>query len=249
VTPELVSRVALCIVWQDMGLPFRSALTIGAIGVAICTHPAIAASKSHVVTLGKSITVQWLPETGRGGNQDKPVTLKVRPLLLDGHIKEFMLGSPHDVTDRLFAVRRAFRVNDTLPQETASPPHWEWQQGGWILVDRVTGHVSAVNLPEFDAEYSAVSWYRDYAAYCGVSEDGTKVFAVVAEIGRRRAILRKELQGKSIDENAALCAAPSWQRLPPRVSFEAAGSARQSFVVRGHAVDLLDESEDEAGTK
>jgi len=234
-----------------MGLPFRSAWVIetwiiGAIVVVICTDPLIAATKNHVVTFGKSIAVQWQPESSRSGNQDKPVTLKVRPLLLDGHVKEFTLGTTHDVTDRLFAVRRAFRVNDTLPQETASPPHWEWQPGGWILVDRVTGHVSPINLPEFDPVYSAVSWYRDYAAYCGVSEDGKKVFAVVAEIGRRKAILRKELQGKSIDDDSA-CPAPSWQRLPARVSFDAA--AKETFVVRGHAVDLMDENEDEEGTK
>ena len=29
------------------------------------------------------------------------------------------LGPPHDVTDRLFVVQRAFRVNDSLPQESA----------------------------------------------------------------------------------------------------------------------------------
>src|SRR5208282_6503350 len=116
VIPELVSSVALCIVSQDMGLPFRSAWVIetwiiGAIVVVICTDPLIAATKNHVVTFGKSIAVQWQPESSRSGNQDKPVTLKVRPLLLDGHVKEFTLGTTHDVTDRLFAVRRAFRVN------------------------------------------------------------------------------------------------------------------------------------------
>ena len=46
-------------------------------------------------------------------------------------------------------------------------------------VDRLTGRVSQLNLPEFDPFYSTASWYRDYIAYCGVSEDGKKLYAVV----------------------------------------------------------------------
>jgi len=60
-------------------------------------------------------------------------------------------------------------------------PIGQWQRGGWLLVDRVTGRVLPINLPEFDASYSAASWYRDYAAYCGVSDDGKKAYAVVAK--------------------------------------------------------------------
>ena len=126
------------------------------------------------------------------------LALKVRPLLIDARIKEFTLGTAHDVTDRLFVVRRAFRVNDSLPQESPSAPHWQWQRGGWLLVDRVTGHISPINLPEFDAFYSAASWYRDYAAYCGVAEDGKKVYAVVAQISRRKPVLKKLLEGESV---------------------------------------------------
>jgi len=74
---------------------------------------------------------------------EKPLTLKVRPLLVDARVKEFTLGPAHDVTDRLFVVRRAFRVNDSLPEES-STPHWQWQRGGWLLVDRVTGRVSPI---------------------------------------------------------------------------------------------------------
>jgi hypothetical protein len=32
------------------------------------------------------------------------------------------------------------------------------QRGGWLLVDRLTGHVAPINLPEFDVLYSAASW-------------------------------------------------------------------------------------------
>jgi hypothetical protein len=45
---------------------------------------------------------------------------------------------------------------------------------GWLLVDRTTGRVSAINLPEYDAFYSAASWYRDYSAYTGFLTAGKK---------------------------------------------------------------------------
>ena len=203
-------------------------------------------AKVHVITLGKWTTVQWLPEAESG---DKPLTLKVRPLLLDARVKEFTLGSTHDITDRLFVIRRAFRLNDSLPQESAAP-HWQWQRGGWLLVDRTTGRISPIHLPEFDATYSAVSWYRDYAAYCGVSDDGKKVYAIVAQLNRRKPVLKKLLDNARIGEeelkDAApdACPVPAWQRLPARVTFEPAGTAKQVFAIRGHLVDLVNEVEE-----
>jgi hypothetical protein len=214
------------------------------------THSALCVSKPHVVTFGKWSTVQW--STGTSSAEEKPIALKVRPLLVDAHAKEFTFGSAHDITDRLFVVRRAFRMNDSLPQEASSPPHWQWQRGGWLLVDRTTGHVSPINLPEFDAFYSAVSWYRDYAAYCGVSDDGKKVYAIVAQISRRKPVLKKVFDGESIAATEtkdstpdSACPVPGWQRAPTRVSFEAAGVPKQTFAIRGHAVDLMTEEEDD----
>jgi hypothetical protein len=155
-----------------------------------------AASRTHVLTFGKWSTVTWSSDSVGSSEGGRPLTLKVRPLLVDARVREFTFGPPHDVTDRLFVVRRAFRVNDSLPQESASPPHWQWQPGGWILVDRLTGHVSPLNLPEFDPFYSAASWYRDYVAYCGISDDG-KIYAMVGQITRRRPVLKKLLDGAS----------------------------------------------------
>ncbi|MFZ0300620.1 MAG: hypothetical protein WAM13_19890 [Candidatus Sulfotelmatobacter sp.] len=207
---------------------------------------ATAASKPHVITFGKWTTVRWFPES-----TSDALTLKVRPLLVDTHVKEFTLGPAHDVTDRLFVVRRAFRLNDSLPQELASPPHWEWQPGGWLLVDRATGRISLLNLPDFDVFYSAASWYRDYAAYCGVSDDSKKVYAVVAQINRRKPILKKPIEGDNIGDKEikdaatdSACSAPAWQRTPARVTFEPAGAPKQTFAIRGHAVDLMTQEED-----
>jgi hypothetical protein len=231
----------------------KSRLCISLFILILQTSALAAAIKPHIVSFGKWTTVQWLPDTGAGASaeQDKPQTLKVRTLLVDTHPREFTLGLAHDVTDRLFVVRRAFRINDSLPQESTASPHWQWQRGGWLLVDRVTGRISPINLPEFDLVYSDVTWYRDYAAYCGVSDDGKKLYAVVAQISRRKPVLRKVLDSVSLasDEpnNAApdaACPMPTWQRAPARVSFEPPGTPKQTFAIRGRTVDLLNESEE-----
>ncbi len=221
----------------------RIATALPLIFILGATSAAFASSKPHIVAFGKWTSIQWLP----GTTDDKQLTVKVRPLLVDARVKELTLGPAHDVTDNLFVVRRAFRVNDSLPQEVNSAPHWQWQRGGWLLVDRLTGRITPINLPEFDALYSVVSWYRDYAAYCGVSDDGKKIYAVVAQISRRKPILKKPLDGQSIPENASpdsACPAPGWQRTPARVSFED-GQAKQTFAIRGHVVDLITEEEDD----
>lgn len=227
-----------------MVLTSPSRLRFSVVLLFVFIQAGVAVSKPHIITFGKWTTVPWSPNLAT--SEDKPLTLKIRPLLVDARVKEFTLGPAHDVTDRLFVVRRAFRVNDSLPQE--STPHWQWQSGAWLLVDRTTGHVSPVNLPEFDALYSSASWYRDYVAYCGVSDDGKKVYAIVAQVSRRKAVLKKPLEGQAIPENAAadsVCPAPAWQRAPVRVTFEAAGSAKQIFAIRGHVVDLLTEEDAE----
>lgn len=205
---------------------------------------AVAASKVHVITFGKWISVSWRP--GTGAENERAISLKVRPLIVDGRVKEFVTSAPHDMTDRLFVVRRVFRVNDSLPEETA--PHWQWQRGGWLLVDRVTGRVSAVNLPDFDALYSPAIWYRDYVAYCGVSDDGKKVSAVVVQLNRRKPVLKKVLAGEGVADDAApdsACPMPVWQKNPAQVTFAPSGGAKQTFAIRGHVVDLVNDAEEE----
>jgi hypothetical protein len=187
---------------------------VGILGFCFFLAPGRGASKPHVVTFGK-----WTPiRRCVGPNEGKCLDLKVRGLYVDSRTKEFTLGTPHDITERLFVVRRAFRVNDNLPVENASAPRWVWQRGGWLLVDRITGHVSANALPEFDSYYSVASWYRDYVAYCGVSDDGKKLFAVVYQVGRRKPVLKKSLGEPGEDDMPdSECPAPAWDRRPARV--------------------------------
>jgi hypothetical protein len=219
--------------------------------IVLLANAGAAPPKVHVITFGKWMAVPWV--TGFGTDDrtsdkkgDKPLILKIRALVVDGRVKEYTLGAPHEVTDRLFVVRRVFRVNDGLPED--SVPRWQWQRGGWLIVDRLTGRVSPVALPEFDVYYSAASWYRDYAAYCGVADDGKKTFAVVAQLSRRKPVLKKELANAGVADDAApdsVCPAPLWQRGPVRVSFEAAGGAKETFAIRGRVVDLVNDAEEE----
>lgn len=205
-----------------------------------------AAPKIHLITFGKWMSVQWFV----GDDENKSLMLKVRPILVDGRVKEYVLGSPREVTDRLFVVRRVFRVNDSLPDDPG-PSKWQWQRGGWLLIDRVTGRISAINLPEFDACYSAITWYRDYAAYCAVSDDGKKIYALVAQLGRRKPVLKKILSNDGLPEDAppdSACPAPRWQRAPVRVTFESAAAAKQTFTIRGHVVDLVNDAEEDEET-
>lgn len=217
---------------------------ICAVFLLISTWDAFAAPKVHVITLGRWTSAQWSP--GTGVENEKPVTIRIRALVVDGRVKEYVTGSAHEVTDRLFVVRRVFRVNNSLAEDPA--PRWQWQRGGWLLVDRTTGRISAINLPEFDALYSVASWYRDYVAYCGVSDDGKKTSAVVMQLSRRKAVLKKPLSNEGIADDAAVdsaCGAPVWQRSPARVTFDAGGAGKQTFAIRGHVVDVVTDAEEE----
>ena len=193
-----------------------------------------AAPKPHVIVFGKAIPVKLFV----GPAEDKSLDMSVRPLSVDGKLREFTTSETHEVTDRLFAVRRAFRVNDRLPDDPKGP-RWRWQRGNWLLVDRETGRISELRLPDFDPFYSDASWYRDYAAYCGISDNGEKVFAVVAQLGRKKPVVRKEIgaarQGDMPDSE---CAAPKWQRQPARVTFLPKDRPQISYEVRGHTADV-----------
>lgn len=201
-----------------------------------------AASKPHVINLGKWTTVSWSI-----GQDEHPAPLKVRGLFLDGHLKEFVLGAPHDITDRLFVARRAFRLNDLLPDEPGVLPHWRWERGGWLLIDRLTGRISPLNLPEFDPYSSVGLWYRDYFAYCGVSDNAKKLFAVVTQLGARKPILKQPL-GEPVGGDApdSACKVPIWQRQPARVTFETKQGEKVTYSIRGHAVDVVSEPPEES---
>lgn len=170
--------------------------------------------------------------------------MKIRALYVDGRAKEFTIGLAHDVTERTFVIQRIYRVNDSLPQQTG-PTKWEWQRGGWLLVDRGSGKVQQLALAEFDPDSSAVSWFRDYAAYCGISDDGQKMSAVIIQIGRRKPLLKKFI-GDFNDAHPA-CAPPAWDRDPIRVTFAQTPDQKLTFSIKSRAVDVITQDESEGG--
>ena len=163
------------------------ALSTGVIRIFLIAQPSSPPlPKVHTVTLGAFRKVPYTqPDATPDTKADETSTLKIRPLFVDDHQKEWTTGEIHDVTDRTFTVRRALRLNDALPTDAA--PHWIWQPGPWLSVDRVTGHITALHLPDFDAAVSDVVWFRDYAAYCGIATTAKGgLFAIVAQLGARR---------------------------------------------------------------
>lgn len=203
-----------------------------------------APAKVHVVALGTARKVPYTPPgTAAGaGRPADALTMKVRPLMVDGRQKEWTTGEAHDVTDRSFTIRRAMRLNDALPGDAAA--RWSWQPGPWLLVDRSTGHITALHLPDFDNEVSDAVWYRDYAAYCGTAQTAKGgLFAIVAQLGARRAVVQKQI-GKWPQTAPVMpvCKPAEWQREPMRVTLQAIGGEATTFDVVG-AASLIEEGD------
>jgi hypothetical protein len=201
----------------------------------ILVGAAHAGSKAHVVSFGKSQSVEWL-----AGPEEKPLVLKVRALYVDSRLREYTVGQPHDITERTFVIQRVVRLNDALPGEAPSPKLWRWERGGWLIVDRSSGRVSPVPLPDFDPFHSAATWFRDYAAYCGVSEDGQHVALMVVQLGRRKPLFRKPLESAQLDETSgSACPPPVWFRRPMRVEFQMPDGQRLAFSPRRGMIELV----------
>ncbi|HEX3571248.1 MAG TPA: hypothetical protein VHU44_10540 [Acidobacteriaceae bacterium] len=220
--------------------------------VFLVFHPislAAAKAKTHTVSLGAARKVPW-SRPDKVPNPDDPAskvlpTLKVRPLIVDGKQKEWTTGDAHDVTDRSFTIRRAMRLNDTLPGDAT--PRWSWQPGPWLLIDRATGHITALHLPDFDQGISEAVWYRDYAAYCGTGTTAKGgLFVVVAQLGTRRPVVHKQI-GKWPEPTPPdpVCKPAEWQRDPMRVTLQPAEGDAMTFAVVGAASLIEDEDSDD----
>jgi hypothetical protein len=201
-------------------------------------------TKAHTVTLGAVHKVPYTPSEAASiaGKPADALTLKVRPLVVDGRQKEWTTGDAHDVTDRSFTIRRAMRLNDALPGDATA--RWSWQPGPWLLVDRITGHITALHLPDFDAAVSDAVWFRDYAAYCGTGMTAKGgLFAIVAQLGARRAVVSQQI-GKWPQPSPAepVCKVAEWQRAPMRVTLQATGGEPMTFDVVG-AASLIEEGD------
>jgi len=194
-----------------------------------------AAAKPKQVGFGKTYVVKWFTGTDEKTSMD----MKVRAIVVNGDPKEFSTGAMHEITDKLFVVRRAVRLNDSLPQDDYRQPKWRWQPAGWLMVDRTTGHITKIALPEFDPYYSQATWYRDFAAYCGIAENGEKLDAVVVQLGSRKPVMKKFIRAaKNADDPDSECAPPTWERDPMRVTFHPTDAEAFTYTVREHAIEL-----------
>jgi hypothetical protein len=228
------------------------AVAASVVGLAAQSVAWAAERKAHTVVLGAAKRVAYSKVGDPAGAAAGEDVLKIRALLVDGAVKEWTTDVAHDVTDRSFVVRRAIRLNDTLPGDSKGPGdklvHWVWQRGPWLLVDRVTGHVAALKLPDYDPGVSQVSWFRDYAAYCGVTATGKSLYAVVAQVGARKPTLAKKLAAFDPDPKfhpEPVCGQPEWQREPLKITFHPTGKDAIGFdIVPGSAV-LVEDSGDE----
>jgi hypothetical protein len=227
----------------------ESWLAIVAIATLLSISPASHAAerKGHTVVLGAAKRVGYSKAGDPAGAAAAEDSLKIRALIVDGAVKEWTTGDAHDVTDRSFVVRRVLRLNDALPGDKLG--HWVWQRGPWLLVDRLTGRVAALKLPDYDPGVSQVSWFRDYGAYCGVTASGKSLYAMVAQVGARKAALAKKLSPFDGESHAEpVCGTAEWQREPLRVTFHPAGKDAVSYeIVPGSAV-LVEDAGDEPET-
>jgi hypothetical protein len=200
---------------------------------------AFATPRPRVISFG-----HWTSVSIRNDEGEEPMIMKIRPLYVDGRSKEFTIGTAHDVTERTFVVQRIYRVNDSLSQQSG-PVQWKWQRGGWLMIDRVSGKIQQLALAEFDPDSSEVNWFRDYAAYCGISDDGQKVFVVIMQIGRRKPLLKNSVGTANHSQSA--CAPPVWDRNPIRVTFAYAPDQKLTFSVKSRAVDAITADDSEGG--
>lgn len=227
------------------GLRFRVTFAVAlAAGMVASPQAQAAARKAHTVFLGAEKKVPYSKAGDPAGAVAGETELNIRALLVDGQVKEWTTGDGHDVTDRSFVVRRAIRLNNSLPED--KHVEWVWQRGPWLLVDRVSGHMTALKLPDYSPGVSQVIWFRDYGAYCGVTASGKSLYAVVAQLTVRKPVLAKKLAAfDAANPPDPACVAPEWQRDPVRVTFHSGGKDAVSFdIVPGSAV-LVEDSGDE----
>ena len=109
-------------------------------------------------------------------------------------------------------------------------------------MDRTAGHTAPLKLPDYDPSVSEVSWFRDYAAYCGLTSKANQLYAVVAQIAGRKPLLVSKLGpwDAAAPRTGAPCTAAAWQREPLRITFQPAGGPPSSFDLAGSSAVLLE---------
>jgi hypothetical protein len=112
------------------------------------------------------------------------------------------------------------------------------------MVDRSTGHITALHLPDFDPQISDAVWFRDYAAYCGIATTAKGgLMAVVAQLGARKPVVLQKLTAWPMaDAPHPICAPAHWQRTPIRVTLQLANTQPVTFDLVG-TTSLIEEGD------
>jgi hypothetical protein len=216
--------------------------------------PALPAAprKPRVIALGPPRKVPYSKIGDPAGAGPNEKELKIRAFTIDGVLKEWTTGEIHEITERSFLVRRAIKLNDALPTDKSSKNSarganpWVWQRGPWLLIDRITGHILALRLPDYDPGVSQVVWFRDYGAYCGLSANAKILYAVVAQVAGHKPLLAKKLDAFDLENHPTpVCALAEWQREPLGVTFHPTGKDAVSFEVAPGSAVLVEDNGDE----
>ncbi len=229
---------------ESVQIPRPALVPLLVLSLAALSPTRVQAAKMHFVTLGAVRKVPYTPPDATPDNKsEEATTLRIRPLIVDDKPREWTVGELHEITDRTFVIRRAVHINDSLPGEA---PRWTWQPGPWLQVDRNSGHIAPLHLPEFDPQVSEVVWYRDYAAYCGlVPTLKGGVVAVVAELGTHKPVAQRVLANWPLDKPVhPVCSPAHWGRLPMRATLCLTGGEPVTFDVAGTS-SLVEEGESE----
>src|SRR4051794_40249896 len=102
----------------------------------------LAVGKPKTVSFGRWFNVKWMV----GPEEKTERELKVRALLVNGEAKEFTTGEPHEITDNVFVVQRAVRLNDSLADGPSKKPEWTWRPAGWLMVQRRSAHITNLSI-------------------------------------------------------------------------------------------------------
>lgn len=90
------------------------------------------------------------------------------------------------------------------------------------------------------AAWPVVSWFRDYAAYCGLTPSGKSLYAVVAQIAVRRPMLAKKFSAFDAENRQdPVCTLPDWQRDPLQVTFHPGGNRNVAFNIIPGSTELF----------
>jgi hypothetical protein len=99
-------------------------------------------------------------------------------------------------------------------------------------VDRFTGHITPLKLPDYDPAVSQVIWFCDCAAYCRVTTSGKSLYVAVAPLAVCKPVVATKLgkfdpdtKGKREPNGGAA----EWQREPLRVLFTPPGATQPSI--------------------